>query len=138
MIDPALVIRETGFWTWSLFPNQSYLGRVQFTLRRDCTGSLADLDDSEWTDLRAGLRAYEALAGEVFAPDRFNYVQLGNVWPQIHVHAIPRYREPRDWAGTNVTDTRWGDVPLPEPDNPLTTGQTAELASKLRDRLNAA
>lgn len=132
MIDPELIVHETPFWTWSLFPNQSYLGRVQMTLRRQCHGSLADITDDEWLDLRASLRSYEDLMAGLFQPDRFNYVQLGNVWPHVHVHAIPRYATPRDWNAINFTDTRWGDLPLPEPASPIGNADLARLVETLQ------
>lgn len=132
MLDPALLLRETDTWTWSVFPNQSYLGRVQFTLKRHCEGSLAALTPEELGDLHDGLRLYESVLQRLFAPDRFNYVQLGNVWPQHHVHGIPRYAAPREWAGQSISDRNWGGLPLPEPDCPLGADSVARLAAHLR------
>lgn len=138
MVAQELIIKQTDSWTWSAFPNQSYLGRVQFTLRRKCEGSLASLSDEEWSDLRASLVAYEALIGKTFATDRFNYVQLGNVWPQVHVHGIPRYQAAPKWNGVAFPDTRWGDVPLPEPASPISEDQTLAFAAELRSMLSDA
>ncbi len=132
MIDPKFILRETPYWTWSLFANQSYLGRVQMTLRRECHGSLANITEDEWSDLRASLRAYEETMLGLFQPDRFNYVQLGNVWPQVHVHAIPRYATPRNWNSISFTDERWGDLPLPEPDSPIVELDVLLLAKSIR------
>lgn len=135
MVAPEFIIKETPAWAWSVFPNQSYLGRVQFTLRRTCEGSLASLSAEEWSDLKDCLTTYETLIAETFAPDRFNYVQLGNVWPQVHVHAIPRYKTPPQWNGFEFPDTRWGDVPLPEPASPIGETETLALAKELREKL---
>ncbi len=133
MIDPALVIRQSDAWTWSLFPNQSYLGRVQFTLRRPCEGSLAQLTPNEIAEFHADLGLFEARLQEAFAPDRFNYVQLGNVWPQHHVHGIPRYAEPRQWNGCSVRDENWGGLPLPEPACPLGDEGVARMVPFMRE-----
>lgn len=138
MIDPKLILRETPFWKWSLFANQSYLGRVQMTLKRECRGSLADLTENEWADLGAGIKAYEALAAGHFQPDRFNYVQLGNVWPQVHVHAIPRYAAPRVWQGVTFTDPLWGELPLPEPASPLSERDLMSLVELMRGQKSGA
>lgn len=132
MIDPRFILEESPFWTWSLFANQSYIGRVQMTLRRECHGSIADLTDEEWKDLRASIQAYEIRMTARFQPDRFNYVQLGNVWSQVHVHAIPRYAESRTWNGILFNDTRWGDVPLPEPASPISEDQALSLLEDLK------
>ena len=138
MVDAKLVLQETPSWTWSLFPNQSYLGRVQLTLRRQCDGSLATLTDDEWADLRRGIKAIEEILGGLFQPDRFNYEQLGNVWTQVHVHAIPRYSNARDWCGITVLDQRWGDHPLPEPASHLGETETLQLAEQMRKLVGLA
>ncbi|MBU1211279.1 MAG: hypothetical protein KJ587_08410 [Alphaproteobacteria bacterium] len=138
MIEKHLVLKDTPFWSWSLFANQSYLGRVQLTLRRECNGSLADITEQEWRDLRANLLDFEAMTKSLFQPDRFNYVQLGNIWPQVHVHAIPRYAVARNWNGFTFTDVRWGDLPLPEPASPIGEAELARLVTVMRDALNTA
>jgi diadenosine tetraphosphate (Ap4A) HIT family hydrolase len=138
MVDAKLILLETPGWTWSLFPNQSYLGRVQLTLRRQCDGSLAKLTDDEWTDLRRCFQAYERLLSTLFQPDRFNYEQLGNVWTQVHVHAIPRYSGAREWQGITIQDSRWGNHPLPEPPSPLGEAETLQLAKKMCKELQSA
>ncbi len=138
MIDKNLILHETPSWTWSLFPNQSYLGRVQLTLRRECEGSLASLSDDEWSDLRSNIKAYEFAIAKLFEPDRFNYVQLGNVWHQVHVHAIPRYERFRNWQGIAFLDRRWGDTPLPELPSPIGDAQTLELADAIRPAITQA
>ena len=135
MIDAKLILGETSGWIWSLFPNQSYLGRVQLTLRRQLDGSLARLTDDEWTDLRRCFQAYERLLSTLFQPDRFNYEQLGNVWTQVHVHAVPRYSRSREWEGITVEDSRWGEHPLPEPPSPLGEAETLLLVTKMREEL---
>lgn len=137
MIDRKYIIHETPGWTWSLFPNQSYLGRVQLTLRRECHGSLASLSDEEWLDLRRNLQTYEQIMGDLFRPDRFNYEQLGNVWPQVHVHAIPRYASPRTWNGVAFEDTRWGNLPMPEPDSPIGEPETLRLVDVFRETMRS-
>ncbi len=37
-----------------------------------------------------------------------NYAAMSNVSPKIHVHCIPRYKEPRIFEGMTFVDTRWG------------------------------
>ncbi|MEQ8825879.1 MAG: hypothetical protein RIC14_16055 [Filomicrobium sp.] len=135
MVDPKYILKETAAWTWSLFPNQSYLGRMQLTLRRPCEGSLASLTGNEWLELQSCLKTFETVLTETFAPDRFNYVQLGNVWPQVHVHAIPRYQSAPQWQGISFPDQRWGDVPIPEPASPISEAHTLDLAKELQYKL---
>lgn len=138
MIDENLILKQSPGWTWSLFPNQSYLGRVQFTLRRECNGSLASVTEDEWNELRQGIQAYEATLRQLFQPDRFNYEQLGNVWHQVHVHAIPRYERFRNWNGVAFLDRRWGEHPLPELPSPIGEAETLELANVIKAAFTTA
>jgi len=133
--DDPLHLLDTDHWQWTLFPNQCTPGRVQFTLLRRCEGSLAALTETEWADLRACLQRFEATSNDLFAPDRFNYKQLGNQMRQTHVHGIPRYGAPINVEGITVRDERWGDDPFPEPENPFTHAQVAIIAQKMRSAL---
>jgi len=138
MLRDDLKLWQSQHWAWHLFANQCYLGRVQFTLVRECQGSLADLDTQEWADLLAGLKRFEALARSAFGAEKFNYKQLGNQWPQVHVHAIPRYCEPPTWSGIAFPDRRWGDDPYPEFDSPIDAEATVRLAHALRQMVSGA
>ena len=68
---------------------------------------ILDLDAGRQSELvreidRAG-RALQAL----FAPDKLNIAALGNVVPQLHVHAIARFRDDAAWPRPV-----WGAVPV--------------------------
>ncbi len=134
-MDQRLALGADAHWTWHLFPNQCYPGRVQLNLIRPCEGALTALTDAEWLSLHAALKRFEAVLQPAFAPDRLNIKQLGNQLRQTHVHLIPRYERPRAWDGVTITDTRWGDDPYPEPPSPLSDAQTVALAVWLRAQL---
>lgn len=127
-----LTIHISRFWIWRLHPNQSYLGRTLFVLRRDLQTSCAECTEAEWISLRLQLVRYERFMAGLFQPDRFNYSQLGNEWPHVHVHAIPRYETSRQWEGVEFKDTRWGKNPSPKPASPITIEETYRLATLLR------
>ncbi len=63
-----------------------------------------------------------------FAPDRFNYAQLGNIYPRLHCHAVPRYAAPREWRGITFTDRRWGKNWPPTPSSPMPLSETYAFA----------
>jgi diadenosine tetraphosphate (Ap4A) HIT family hydrolase len=128
---------EMRHWSWTLNPNQSYLGRTVFALKRSCTGSLNDLSFEEWNELYHCIRLFEAWMDQTFRPDKYNYTQMGNVWEQMHVHAIPRYRGPRTWQGIRIDDVRWGQNTAPTPRSPISIERTYELADWLRTRLSS-
>jgi len=133
-----LELRHGDHWIWQLHENQAYLGRTVVRLRRHTFGSLGDLTEPEWIALRSEIQSFERIITAVFQPDRFNYGQLGNVYPQLHVHAVPRYASPRKWCGITFVDMNWGANWSPGPDSPLTLNQTFELADWLRTNMQAS
>jgi diadenosine tetraphosphate (Ap4A) HIT family hydrolase len=130
-----LMLRQGRFWTWTLNPNQSYLGRTIIALNRNFHGSFSGLRQSEWSELQIEIKQFEKLISECFEPDRFNYTQMGNIWEQLHVHAIPRYRSARDWSGVEFCDERWGKNSAPTPNSPISMGKTYELADWVRSQI---
>jgi diadenosine tetraphosphate (Ap4A) HIT family hydrolase len=119
-------------WIWQLHENQSYLGRLIIRLRRPTNESFATCTIEEWDSLRLQLRAYETLLSRLFSPDRYNYCQLGNIWEQLHVHAIPRYKTARQWCSYDFRDQRWGRNWPPAPLSPLNVSATYDFAKWLR------
>jgi diadenosine tetraphosphate (Ap4A) HIT family hydrolase len=136
VIDFALLeVRSTAHWIWQIHENQAYLGRLVFRLKRQLFASLAQCTKQEWGALRNQLIEYERVARELFQPDRFNYGQLGNVYPQLHVHAIPRYETPRQWGEMRFLDQRWGENWSPSPPSPMSMEETYEFARWMKRRL---
>ena len=131
-----LSLQKHEKWTWILSPNQSYLGRSVFVLRRACNTSLAELGQKEWDELKILVCLQEQSINEIFRPDRYNYTQMGNVWEQLHVHAIPRYRAERVWNGHKFRDLRWGMNPAPTPESPISLETTYQFADWLRGKIH--
>jgi diadenosine tetraphosphate (Ap4A) HIT family hydrolase len=131
-----LEVGSWGGWVWQVHENQSYLGRAIIRLVRAETQSLSKCTEGEWQSLRENIRRYESILARLFSPDRFNYGQLGNTYPQLHIHAVPRYASTRRWQGVIFHDRRWGDNWSPTPRSPLNLAQTYELASWFRSEVN--
>lgn len=125
-------ICESEHWLTRLHFNQSYLGRCLVIAKRVSDASLATCSDDEYRDLRLVLQRYERELGAAFQPARFNYTQLGNEWPQLHVHAIPRYDTPRRWKHYTITDTRYHQNPSPKPPPPVPLEEAYAIAAHLR------
>jgi len=126
-------------WIWQVHENQSYLGRLILRLTRPETGSLSRCTKKEWSSLHESICAYENLLEELFTPDRFNYSQMGNVFPQLHVQAVPRYASERTWRRWAFHDKNWGSNWAPTPRSPLTIEDTYEFArwfeTQIHDRV---
>ena len=45
---------------------------------------------------------------DLFKPDKMNYAALSNTSPKIHVHLVPRYKDPREFNGCIFEDARYG------------------------------
>lgn len=104
-----LKIKSYKHWDLYLHENQCYLGRV-FVLLKDETGVedfLAIEGEVREEFFQIGANVKAALK-TLFQPDKMNYAALSNTSPAIHVHIIPRYQDPREFAGVVFKDTRWG------------------------------
>ena len=130
-----LEVRWSDAWIWQVHENQAYLGRIVLRLKRRVLGSLAELTAKEWMHLLHELRLFEQTMKVLFRPDRFNYGQLGNIYHQLHVHAVPRYRSPRNWARCTFKDVRWGKNWAPTPRSPLTRDEAYAFAAWLREQM---
>lgn len=98
------------FPLWGVFAHdhQGYLGRTYIALVRE-----GDIDPINTTPeereqlhiIKVGL--HKALSG-LYQPSRLNYATMGNEWPHLHEHVIPRYDTPREIGGVVFTDENWG------------------------------
>ena len=104
-----LKIKSYKYWDLYLHENQCYLGRtfVQLKEENGMDDFLAIEGDVRDEFFLIGQEVKEALK-ILFQPDKMNYAALSNTSPVIHVHIVPRYKEPREFAGLNFKDARWG------------------------------
>jgi diadenosine tetraphosphate (Ap4A) HIT family hydrolase len=135
MTDP-LIIRTSAHWHWKVHTNQAHLGHMVFIAQRETEGSLADCTPPEWSDLQEQIKLYESLMADLFAPVRFNYIQFGNEWAQLHVHGFPRYATSASWNGADYPDPQWGSAPIPEPPSPLEGSELEAFAQWFGDKLS--
>jgi len=104
-----LKIKSYKYWDLYLHENQCYLGRVFLLLREDAgvEDFLSICGEMREEFFEIGEEVKSALK-TLFQPDRMNYAALSNTSPKIHVHLVPRYKEPREFDGIHFHDTRWG------------------------------
>jgi diadenosine tetraphosphate (Ap4A) HIT family hydrolase len=125
---------ESDFWIWQIHENQSYLGRIILMLKRDLDLSCAFCTDQEWLSLKSNFALYEEFLNSVFRPDRYNYGQLGNIFPQLHFHIVPRYKSNRSWNSIEFQDLKWGRNWSPSPKSPITVEDTYNFSSWLKEK----
>ncbi|MDE2079647.1 MAG: HIT domain-containing protein [Patescibacteria group bacterium] len=106
--DHSADIKKFKYWTLMLHSNQSYLGRSICYLNT-YKETLAELAEDEYLELLEIIKQYQTALSKLWHPDGWNYAQLGNVVPHLHVHFIPRYKNTITWEGAVFTDERWGN-----------------------------
>jgi diadenosine tetraphosphate (Ap4A) HIT family hydrolase len=107
-IDPRDLVGTWEHWHVVINHNQNYLGKVMLVLRRHATDVTALTSDEQAELWRLLSQAKTALLG-AFQPDHYNYAFLMNMDAHVHMHVIPRYAQPRVFAGTTFADGRLGE-----------------------------
>jgi diadenosine tetraphosphate (Ap4A) HIT family hydrolase len=107
---PRSLVAEIGAWTALARPKQPTLGSLVLACREPAR-AFGDLSPAAFADLgRAVAGAERALAAFV-GYERINYLMLMMVDPDVHFHVIPRYSEPRRFAGAEFPDAGWPGPP---------------------------
>jgi diadenosine tetraphosphate (Ap4A) HIT family hydrolase len=97
-------------WVLSLRPQQSTLGSMVISLKRDCK-YLGELTKNETEELAEVCAKTEKLIKQCFNNDKINYLALMMVDEQVHFHVIPRYAKAREFAGVEFLDKNWPKQP---------------------------
>lgn len=129
-LEPCLA--EGLYWRLILNQNQNLLGKCFLVLRRHLE-RVPQLTAPEWTDLHLQLGCATTMLEHAFTPIHFNYAFLQNQDRHIHLHIIPRYNQPRHFAGLVFDDDDYpGHYAVPAPARRLEASQQAMLADYLR------
>lgn len=133
LCEPALgpTIHKGRYWKVVVNRNQNLLGKCFLSLKRH-SENVTKLRSDEWHELHVLLtRTTEALR-HAFKPDHFNYVFLQNQDRHVHLHVIPRYTSPREFAGLEFRDAGWpGHYDIQQAARTLTHDQCEELKATL-------
>ena len=83
-------------------------------MKREC-GSLSDLNEKEWVDLREVVKKMELTLKKAFGATMFNWgclmndaYQSKNPKPQVHFHFRPRYQNKVEILGEVFEDKDFG------------------------------
>ena len=105
---------ENKAWSVFLSDEQDQLGRCILVSKRHC-GSLAELTDDEWDELRNLVRNVETCLKTVLGATLCNWSCLMNSFykepapdPHLHIHVRPRYDKPVTLNGNMYTDREFG------------------------------
>ena len=105
---------ESALWTVFLSDEQDYIGRCILVLKRHC-GSLAELTEEEWEELRRLVCKVETCLKTVLGAALCNWSCLMNSFykgtdhdPHLHIHVRPRYDKAVTINGNNYPDSEFG------------------------------
>lgn len=106
-------LKEYNHWVAEVSFRQHTLGAHILFAKRSIE-KIIDLSKEELLELQQVMSKMQKslTKNKNFAPDRTNYLQLGNNLHHLHIHAIPRYEKTRRFAGQNWTDKNWGHPPV--------------------------
>lgn len=113
--DKRFQVYESTFWSVFLSDEQDYIGRCILVLKCHC-GSMTELTDGEWEDLRNLICKVEICLKTVLGATLLcNWSCLMNSFyketepnPHLHMHVRPRYDEPVMVNGNTYIDSEFG------------------------------
>jgi len=105
-----LLVASTPAWSWSVRPGQATLGCGVLSLNRHAA-QFSEVTAAEMSDLSGLLGKLERAVQSAFGNDRINYLMLMMVDPDVHFHVIPRYAQPKPFAGMEFIDAGWPAMP---------------------------
>lgn len=125
------LLKEYNHWVLEVSYRQHTLGSYIIFAKRSVE-KISELKTEEINELKDVMNEIETNLSkiDIFKPDRFNYLQLGNKYHHLHFHGIPRYNSPRSFNGKEWVDETPGSVPIWSHED---VGH--ELVSKLRDAI---
>ena len=110
--DNEYFVGETKYWKIYLANDQNYPGRCIIPLKVH-RNNLCELTMEEFADMKTVVDILEKISKETFGATNFNWTCLMNGGyavtppnPHVHLHFIPRYKEPyqtRDGAFVDET-----------------------------------
>ena len=100
-------VRQYHHWRIELHHSQYYLGRCAVILNRHLE-DFFDISTKERDELFTIMNSLRKSINQAFHPDMFNYATLGNIVPHVHLHVIPRYKNPVTFNEAVFHDENWG------------------------------
>ena len=99
-------IKRFDLWDLYLHVNQfPYLGRCYAAAIREDADLITDMLPAESQELFfLVIPSWHKTLQKLFGESRPNIAILGNDWPHLHAHLIPRFRNPKSFYGIEFID----------------------------------
>jgi diadenosine tetraphosphate (Ap4A) HIT family hydrolase len=118
---PGTVVAEYETWTVQLRPKQVTLGALVLICKTPVK-AFHEIGAVAFAELERATTDIERALAKLVGYERINYLMLMMVDPDVHFHVIPRYSQPRSFAGSSFADAGWPGPP------DLKTGIDADAA----------
>lgn len=133
-VYPDSLVREFEHWVVLVRPAQVTLGSLVLAAKSEAT-AYGDLPAAAFAEQGEIVAAIERLLRAFVQYEKINYLMLMMVDPNPHFHVIPRYSEPRSWAGIDFPDAGWPKAPQLGSAIALSAEQIAALTGQLRESI---
>lgn len=128
---PETVVADYDHWSVQLRPKQVTLGSLVLVCKAPAK-AFHEIGAAAFAELERATTDIERVLGKVTAYDRINYLMLMMVDPDVHFHVIPRYAQPRAFAGVSFADAGWPGPPDLKTGVDADAGLRVELTTVLR------
>lgn len=128
---PDTCVKEYEHWAVLLRPQQVTLGSLVLVEKSPAT-SYGDISVAAMAEQKQIAADIEQTLKTMFGAEKFNYMMLMMVDPNVHFHVIPRYSAEKEFAGVKFADTGWPKLPDMAHRHELTDPQREELLTRLR------
>ncbi|GMO56873.1 MAG: HIT family protein [Treponemataceae bacterium] len=96
VVDVAEKVADLTASTLYLTKDQSYKGRCILAFS-DHKSEPFQLTESEWQSFTADMRHAAKALSEAFHPAKINYGAVGDTYPHLHFHLVPKYENGKSW-----------------------------------------
>ena len=136
---PDTLIHDYPHWVVLLRNDQITLGSLVVAEKSPAT-SLSAVEPRALAELASIAGDVETAFARTFQPDKFNYLMLMMVDPNVHFHVLPRYSDARECAGVTFEDSSMAEGTEHwqcDTDDPCATRSHSRLAARRLAELTA-
>jgi len=129
------IVCEYGGWMVFLRPQQITIGSLVISLWDYPAESIGTIRNESMVSARELISMVELSLKNELAPEKFNYLALMMVDPQVHFHVIPRYSRPVLFNEGEYADDAWPKPPNLQCALDLPPETRTKLFARLKDSL---
>lgn len=107
---PGSLVHDYDRWCVLLRPEQATLGALVLACKEPVK-AFGEVSPGAFTEMQQVVKDIEGALRSSFAIDKFNYLMLMMVDPDVHFHILPRYASAPEFSGISFADRGWPGPP---------------------------